>query len=392
MTQLALTFIDGGEADLPALPVLPPLPPLMRYYDDYARTERTLRGLSESEWTVHLNGTTVAAKFQFASPWVSEFVKLAVVEAVLRLSPATAINYFNCYRAIDTTIVTEVAHQLGLHSPAKFREAWTVRFRDALTREQAVSVRHLARTACRLEIGGWRNADSAVVRGLPGHFTDKYAGVRDGSSFLSVRSRSLLVEFIDSVTREIQAGCRDGARIQSAAILAIAFQHGLRTKQIASLEPQVFKFFADGALHVRIELIKQRGAKTGRRVTRRIQPGWVVIFAAWMDLRPAATTKFSGLRPDQIGSTIQDATESVTGTAYSARDLRHTAAQRLVDAGASRESVSDFLGHTDTTAADVYFTSSPTQAAMVNAALGYSPTYQAIAAAGRGELIRRHSC
>ncbi len=386
MTQFELA-LNADEASLPARPPLPSLPTVIRYFDDFARKQRSLRTDSAHEWVIHHNGAEVSLALRVATVPTLDFVKIALVEALTNLSPATTIGYCGVYNRLAPELLAKVVHELLESSPLTFRQVWIVDFRDQLTRQQAVAVRHLARTACRLELGEWRTSDLSLVRDLPGHSLDKYAGLRDGSSFLSAKARSLIVDFIDSVAREVQEGQRRRLRIRDAAILAVAFQYGLRTKQIASIEPGDLKFFNGGALHVRIGLIKQRGAQVGRTVTRRVQQGWVSIFAAWMEIRPVNSVKLFGLRPEQLGDLIQELTDSITGTPHSARALRHTAAQRLVDGGASRESVSDFLGHADTTAADVYFTSSPTQAALVNAALGYSPTFQAVAAAGRGDLI-----
>lgn len=387
MTQFRLPLEIGHETPFPSLAEVPPPPVIVRYYDDFARTQRTLRTDSENGWVVEHNGAQVSLALRLESSPILGFVKLALVEALTNLATATTIGYHGVYNRLPPELMTAIVQHLLSGSPMTFRQRWIVEFRDRLTRQQAVAVRHLARTACRLELGEWRNSDLSLVRELPGHYLDKYAGILDGSAFLSVKARSLIIEFIDSVSREIQEGQRRRSRIRDAAILAIAFQYGLRTKQIASIEPEDLKFFGNGALHIRIGLIKQRGAKVGRTVTRRVQQGWVSIFAAWVEVRPPDAIKLFGLRPDQLGELIQELTSDLTGTGYTSRDLRHTAAQRLVDGGASRESVSEFLGHTDTTAADVYFTSSPTQGALVNAALGYSPTYQAVAAAGRGDLI-----
>lgn len=387
MTQLQLPLGGGHETPLPSLAAVPPLPTIVRYYDDFARMQRTLRTDAESGWVIEHNGAEVSLALRLANSPMLDLVKVALVEALTNLSPATAIGYCGVYNRLAPELLTGIIRHLLGSSPTAFRQRWIVDFRDRLTRQQAVAVRHLARTTCRLELGEWRISDLSLVRDLPGHHLDKYAGIRDGSSFLSGNARSLIVEFIDTVAREVEETRPPRIRIRDAAILAISFQFGLRTKQIASIEPEDLKFFENGALHIRIGLIKQRGAKIGRTVTRRVQQGWVNIFSAWMEVRPPKSAKLFDLRPDQLGDVIQALTSDLSGTAYSARDLRHTAAQRLVDGGASRESVSDFLGHTDTTAADVYFTSSPTQAALVNAALGYSPTYQAVAAAGRGDLI-----
>lgn len=258
MTQLQLPLGGGLESPLPYLAEVPPLPTIVRYYDDFARTQRTLRTDSENGWVIEHNGAEVSLALSLANSPMLDLVKIALVEALTNLSTATAIGYCGVYNRLAPELLTGVIQQLLGGSPTAFRQRWIVDFRDRLTRQQAVAVRHLARTACRLELGEWRKSDLSLVRDLPGHHLDKYAGIRDGSSFLSVKARSLIVEFIDSVSREVQEGQRRHFRIRDAAILAIAFQYGLRTKQIASIEPDDLKFFESGALHIRIGLIKQR--------------------------------------------------------------------------------------------------------------------------------------
>ncbi|MBP0657292.1 site-specific integrase, partial [Mycobacterium tuberculosis] len=65
----------------------------------------------------------------------------------------------------------------------------------------------------------------------------------------------------------------------------------------------------------------------------------------------------------------------------------HTAAQRLVDAGASQEELAEFLGHSDMTTALVYYETSANQAERVNKALGISEIYQRVARIAHNRFI-----
>ena len=76
-----------------------------------------------------------------------------------------------------------------------------------------------------------------------------------------------------------------------------------------------------------------------------------------------------------MGLAIIDLASIITGVDVTATDLRHTAAQRLVDAGASQEEVAEFLGHSDVTTCLVYYQTSANQAERVNKALGISDIY-----------------
>lgn len=76
---------------------------------------------------------------------------------------------------------------------------------------------------------------------------------------------------------------------------------------------------------------------------------------------------------------IANTTEAILPERRTATELRHTAAQRLVDAGASHEELAEFMGHSDIDTGLVYFQVSANQAERVNSALGISDIYQNIA-------------
>jgi hypothetical protein len=68
-------------------------------------------------------------------------------------------------------------------------------------------------------------------------------------------------------------------------------------------------------------------------------------------------------------------------------DLRHTAAQRLVDAGASHEELAEFLGHSHIQTGLVYYATSATHAERVNRALGASDIYRRVAKIAHDRFI-----
>ncbi|WP_295183978.1 site-specific integrase [uncultured Brevundimonas sp.] len=372
-----------GEPTAP-LPSLPTLPSLIRYRDQFRRCDATLHQPELGEWALHNNGRLTHLSLRFGDPWVDHFLQAHLGEKLLG-SVTTVVNFANAYRALrKKDLLTTIVIAIGQSSALDFQRRWIDEFRDKLSRHEAVAVRSAVQFACRWEIGLWRESDAQIVRALPGHALDKYAGVRNGTSFLSAPDQSRLVEFLDlAAQRSMEAGRKE---LQIAAVLALSFQFGLRRQQLASLEPADFTFHGADVLHMQVELLKQRRAKVRRIVTRKIQPGWVPIFRRWSELRPKHQ-KYFGLLPDDLSRLVRDALEDITGIAYANGALRHTSAQRLADAGISNESLSDFLGHSDTTAAQVYFAASTQQAAQINMALGYSPTYRGIAAAARGDMI-----
>ncbi|WP_292045474.1 MULTISPECIES: site-specific integrase [unclassified Brevundimonas] len=381
MDQYDLFHHEEPTAPLPSLPTLPSL---IRYRDQFRRCDATLHQPGAGEWRLHNNGGVASLSLSFGDPWVDHFLRAHLGEKLLG-SVTTVVNFAHVYQALHhKNLLITIITAIGQSSAIEFQKRWIDEFRDTLSRHQAIAVRSAAQFACRWEIGLWRESDTQIVRALPGHALDKYAGVRNGTSFLSASAQSRVVEFLDvTAGRSMEAGRKE---LQIAAVLALAFQFGLRRQQLASLEPADFTFHDADVLHMQVELLKQRHSKVRRIVTRKIQLGWVPIFRRWLEVRPAHQ-KYFALRPDELSGLVRDALEDITGTAYPNGALRHTSAQRLADAGISNESLSDFLGHTDTTAAQVYFSASTRQVAQINMALGYSPTYQGVAAAARGDMI-----
>jgi hypothetical protein len=100
-----------------------------------------------------------------------------------------------------------------------------------------------------------------------------------------------------------------------------------------------------------------------------------------------AQDSFFGLSPDAVSQLIGGETEAILGRSRSANELRHTAAQRMADAGATKEELAEFLGHTSLETGLIYFDQSPTQAARLNKALALSPIYTAIVEVARTGTI-----
>jgi hypothetical protein len=82
--------------------------------------------------------------------------------------------------------------------------------------------------------------------------------------------------------------------------------------------------------------------------------------------------------PAEVSKTLADMTEALLNGRRTVRELRHTAAQRFVDAGASEEELAAFMVHSDLNTGLVYFRSSVSQGERVNQALGVSAVYQRV--------------
>lgn len=282
MDQYDLFRNDDRAAPLPSLP---PMPSLVRYRDQFKRSDATLSRPESGEWSLQNNGLTKNLSLSFGNAWVDHYLRAHLVDKLTSGSVSTVINYANRYVAVHQRgLLTEIIKAIGQLAPIEFQKRWIDQFRDALSREEAVAIRSAARFACIWEIGLWCESDAQIIRSLPGHELDKYAGVRNGTSFLSAAAQSRVVDFLDvTARRSMEVGRKE---LQVAGVLALGFQFGLRRQQLASLEPADFTFHGPDVLHMQVELLKQRHSKVRRIVTRKIQTGWVPIFRRWIDIRP----------------------------------------------------------------------------------------------------------
>jgi hypothetical protein len=236
------------------------------------------------------------------------------------------------------------------------------------------------------------------VSQLPYPKIDKYASVRDGDVFLTIAEEGTIVRHIDGVCAQLQAETSTISNdlLKTTAILISSYQFGLRPKQIAMLEMRNIRIWSDGledgpAVHLTFTMIKQRSAKRVFPMVRRVKREWSPIFTAlFHGARKkglAGTDHVFQLNPGECGKQIADTLELVLQHRRTAGNLRHTAAQRLVDAGASEEELAAFMGHSDLNTGLIYFQSSPAQAERVNRALGISATYQRVARIAHNRFI-----
>jgi len=232
---------------------------------------------------------------------------------------------------------------------------------------------------------------------LPLPKVDKYAGVRTGDVFLSFDEEAEIIRHIDKVCQQIATRHPTPADdlLERTAILLCSYQFGFRPKQIAMLKMRNIKIWNDGideypAVHLAFSMIKQRTPKRVFPMLRRIKREWSPVFVELFERarqRGLAGPKHVFCRtPTQISDAIADQTESL-GNRRIATDLRHTAALRLVDSGASEEELAAFMGHSDLNTGLVYFNSSRSQAERITQALGLSSTYQNVMKIAHGRFI-----
>jgi len=376
--------------DLPLFkpPLEPPaLPKSIRYWDDFEEKFHTIDDLEIEPWKVSFDGISARLTLPPLPQHQRLLLRAVTADLVVERSAKTAAAYVSALRSVDTTLLSDVIQSVAEDDPSTFSGKWTARYRSALQKGSARAIRYILHCACKWSYGTWRESDTALVRALPGYSTEKYKAAQDGSCFVPPVAQSQIVDFIDETARRARQRKTSPAELHLGAILALSFQYGLRRGQIARLRADDVVRHDEQTVHIRVRLLKQRGQARARTVVRSVQAGWTPIFLELLRDPLGREEKFFGRTPKEISRVIENLADELTGTAYSASDFRHTAAQRLVDSGVSREEVTDFLGHSDHTAADVYFAASPKQADLVDAALGRSTIYGKIAEVARTKSI-----
>lgn len=368
------------------------LPRLIRYYDDFHDKVRSISHLSETDiWYAHADGKKHNLNFLRLPPTYRLLFKHIVTDLFDRCDPSTVVTYAN----LLFTRPNHLARAATL-SATEWSEYWNEFVLPVETTSVAGALRSAIHSMCELSIGQWTTDMHDLVSALRAPRADIYKTVRNRECFVPLDQQSLIIEFFDDLKGAIDrgnTGIRD-LELRNACILLLSHQYGLRPGSIARIKVQDVRLHESGAVHVSIPLIKLRDKDALRRVTRRIKHDWAALFVEFLrrrgsehfDSTSPADSLFH-LSPASISHVIIDLTSELLGEPWTPTDLRHTAAQRLADAGASHISLSEFLGHASTLTANVYFDASPSQAERVNQALSLSPIYTTIADTAKTKTI-----
>ncbi len=373
---------------------LPRLPAVIRYYDDFADAYVELRDPERfDQWIITFDGHSATLDFADFDTRIRGFVKAWCALVLGNLSPTTAYKYLAGLRSvpIDRTI------GLMTCSATNVRSQWKLLHASDLAYPAFVSLSSLLAFLCRVSVANWGAEWLDLISQLPLPKKDKYASVRVGDVFLSAEEEAAIVRHIDKTCAQLQLqrSSIPDEMLEATAILACSFQFTFRAKQIAMLGMRNIRIWEDGieawpAVHLTFTMIKQRSAKRVFPMVRRVKREWSSLFVEVVE-----RAKQKGLAgaghvfqriPLQIGQVIADLTESL-GCRRTVTELRHSAAQRMVDAGATEEELAAFMGHTDLNTGLVYFNSSRSQAERINQALGISSTYQNVMKVAHSQFI-----
>ncbi|HLO74987.1 MAG TPA: site-specific integrase [Magnetospirillum sp.] len=404
-----MTTINQANADgLPghsvarsAITALPALPSNIRYLDEYEDEWRTIRHPSESNlWTVAYDTISVTLDFQKVSDnHVQTLLKHFFTWMLQRKSPSiTHKSYFSImaiYRDNGASWFLD-AVQRPLHG---WQIYWNTRWRAAIQQSTAHATKLFLYFMCEMCLGDFRPVHIDFVRSLPFDWNDNYQGVISGESILTADEEAKLIEHLDDVTERVAFASDE--ELAKACLLCISYQHGLRPVQISRLNLDDLRIYPGGAdgplVHFLAYRAKKRKASDKTAFVRKIKLEWAPLFVeydrrrrlgqVWYRSETASDAKLFPFARARIVTAIGDTIEQVTGIRRTATDLRHSAAQRLADAGATVEEVAEFLGHSHADTSLDYFEASPTQAEKLNKALAISPIYSAIAEVARTRTI-----
>jgi hypothetical protein len=371
---------------------VPPVPALVQYYDEFSDSYIQVTDANTSElWTISFDGRSATLDFGKFDVQIRGVVQSWCAEILASLSPRTAQYYYHGLRRI---LAGEIRAALT-SVPQEIRPFWNKLHAGNLPYESFSALHNLITFCCNFHIASWGPRWLDLVSQLPFPKKDKYASVRVGDVFLSIDEEAAIVGYIDHVGTQIEAepAALIDEVIVAVAILVCTYQLGFRAKQIALLRLRDIRIWKDGveerpAVHLTFVMIKQRSNRSFPMV-RRVKREWVFeeLF------RRAKASGLNGedhvfrMTPAQVSKMLADMTDSLLNGRRTVTELRHTAAQRLVDAGASEEELAAFMGHSDLNTGLIYFRSSVSQGERVNQALGVSAVYQRVAKIAHDRFI-----
>jgi integrase len=373
---------------------LPPMPAVIRYYDDFSDTYDQVNDPGRTDqWSIAYDGKQATLDFHSFDEVIRPFIKCWCANQLAIRAPRTTEYYLYGLKQVSLDHVKAVLTT----TPQEVRSVWRIISTGEVQYYALEALKSFLPFMCRFNVGPWSPEWLDYVSMLPLPKVDKYAGVRNGDVFLSFEEEAAIIRHIDGVCHEIatQRSVPTDDILETTATLLCSYQFGFRPKQIAMLEMRNIRIWNDGidefpAVHLTFSMIKQRSSKRVFPMLRRIKREWSPLFVEVFERSRlkgiAGADHVFSRTPTEISDVISDLTESL-GCRRGATELRHTAALRLVDAGASEEELAAFMGHTDLNTGLVYFNSSRSQAERINQALGVSNTYQNVLKIAHGRFI-----
>lgn len=381
--------------------LLPALPSALRYYDEFDDAVRSIKNpaaLTVFEISIfgkksYIDFARFGEECSFIFKHVFSYIlaqDLAIISVVGYLSSAQHL------KAVDVAALVEAG-------PTKIGPVWTALRARALPSGTYVCAKYLLQLLCALRLRGWSDEYQMYLKNaLPLPTKDKYASVRSGDVFLSVDEEAILVRHLDDTVAKLKTlgeASLSHDEIVDTAMLLCSYQFGMRRIQIAMLTLGNVRIWSQEdsttkSVHLTFHMAKQRSDTKRKPLLRRVKVEWTPLFVhikSKLDARGAdASAKFfSAQSTDEVGRRISALVRKLleSDERGTLTDLRHTAAQRLVDAGASHEELAEFMGHCQVNTGLVYFATAASHAERVNRALGASEVYRRVAKIAHDRFI-----
>lgn len=375
---------------------LPTVPKSLVYWDDFSECERTIFDFDTCELIeIKDDGLLTRLTLSHFSPFQRSCVR-AIISDLLSISDVTSVvHWMESFRALSRRIGPSVIDQLSIIPPFDIKHKWESFIFPILEhKHHADALKRLLHFFCRYRVGAWAPQFARLVSNLSAPKVDPFRVVRSGDCFIPVEHHQIIYEHLDSIASDAARGCASIQDCRVGTALILADQHAFRPSTIARVKPQDVRIFNNGAVHVSAIVVKKQDGSERVRVTRRIKHEWCPIVRRFCESRSEvvregshASHRLLGWLPVELGRTVADCLERLCGLRWTATDLRHTAAQRMVDCGASADQLAEFLCQNSTLVGNLYFEQSPTQAARINDALAVSPIYSQIPVIHRTRTI-----
>lgn len=366
-----------------ALGRLPPLTRTIVYEDDYDEIVRSVSLThTEGEMELAISGDIRTISFLAFEQPARTLVRHFLLMTLQDYAPATVLIYYYGLRKHSSAKLEEIA----MANPLVVKARWASLTND-FSLDAHIATKALLGYLCEIHLGSWAPQFRTLVADLPVPRRDQYAVVRAGDCFLEIEKEAKLVRWIDEASASMVALSENALRL--ASLVVCAYQFGMRPKQLGTLRKrdcEVRWSDEDGlpSVYLTFRMLKQQDPLASRLpLLRKVKREWAPLVSATYALLDAepSTAFFFGFnsRRELSNALIGQLDQILPGMGRVSYDLRHSMAQRMVDAGASQEEIAAALGHTHLSSGLVYFRTSANQTELVNKALGLSETYQTVA-------------
>jgi hypothetical protein len=379
---------------------LPEVPISLSYWDDFAECTRVIRDFSTcSQIEIHDDGTIRRWGLDLNSSFQRQCIRGIIADLMSAGDVTSVTSWISNFKRVCSRLGQGLVEQFSVTPPFEIRHRWEAFVFPLLTsRRETDALKRLLHFFCRYRVGSWRPEFASLVSALSAPHVDPFRTVRSGECFIPAEHLHILYHHLDELAARAAQGRAPAEECRIGVALILAEQHGFRPSTIARVKDQDVRVYRNGAVHVSATMVKQHDGSERIRITRRIKREWCPIVSAFQALKSdvlrvdsTASQRFLGWTPHEVGKAIADRMENLCGERWTATDLRHTAAQRMVDSGASADQLAEFLCQNNTLVGNVYFEQSPTQAKRINDALAVSPIYAKIPEIHRTRTIDKAS-